>query len=329
MELTVEEQILAQIEPREFIELMGWEMKKSGNYYRGTCPYHGGDNPSAFSFNLKKGHFYCATRCNHIGNFIQAYTKYKGITHKKAIQELAKWKGITVKGKKLALKPKPIEKEVEIDQKVTIQRLPDISNWEKKGLIPLKKHERFSKESIERFQIQEGIEGRYENRIVFPLFDHEGRWIANNGRWKGEDYDGINIPKYLYSPEPFLSRYILYGYHITKEAPYYLLHEGVTDVIKAFEYGYPAQAILGSYLSEEQVELIRLNPKPVYLGFDGDKAGMKATKQSIELLFQKHMTDVYVLLFPLEKDPGSVSKEKYDQVFQRKIPAFDYLLGIS
>lgn len=322
----MERLLLDSIDPREFFDLMGWNMRRQGLSYRGCCPIHGGDNRQAFEYSLRRQRFYCWTHCGRIGNFIQAYARAKGVTRLRAAKELADWLGIPFQGK--AAVPKPSaqrEKPVVAERPAEVARLPLVSAREREGLMPLEHHKRFSREAIERFQIRVSRSGRYRNRIVFPIFDIDGRWVGNNGRWMGEDYAERGVPKYLYSPYPFETRHVLYGAHLAKDSPYWILHEGVTDVIRAWEHGYEAVAILGSTLTEEQAELIRRNPKPVVLGFDGDAAGRKATRQAIALLFRKHVTDVSVMMLPEGKDPGSMTKEEYDQAFDHRLPALAYM----
>lgn len=325
MRQTIEEQLTEQVHIEEFLDLLGWSLKRQGRYYRGCCPLHGGDNPSAFSYHVGKNRFYCSTRCGSVGNFITTYAKAKHISREKALIELAKWKKIPLKGKKKFTDlPKIREKKVEVELPKTIVQLPLVRAFEKKGLQPLTPNDRFNQIVIDRFSIQQANEGRYHNRIVFPIYDHLGRWVGNNGRWIGEDYTHENT-KYLYSPEPFESKYILYGAHLSWDSPYWILHEGVTDVTRAYEHGYEANAILGSFLSEEQVEIMRQHPKPILLGFDGDEAGKKATIQAIQLLFSKHLMDVSVMEFQNGQDPGGSTKEAYDHAYLHRIPAMEYM----
>ena len=75
---------------------------------------------------------------------------------------------------------------------------------------------------------------RFRDRIMFPIFDRNGKTIAFSGRSLGADK-----PKYLNSPETtiFNKSKILYNYHLARPAIRKLqqavLFEGFADVIAA------------------------------------------------------------------------------------------------
>lgn len=324
---TVEDLLLAQIHPEEFFQWMGWDLRKNGRSWRGPCPIHGGDNPQAFSFSSRHGRFYCFTHCGSVGNYIQAYQKAKKVSYERALRDLAVWQQIPLTGRPLRTAWTSLvgQKAPTMEQPIELVTLPEVPDWEKRGLMPLESHPRFSRAVIERFHLLRGVEGRYAQRIVFPLYDRQGRWVGNNGRWDGEPDPTRMIPKYLYSPDPFSSRYLLYGEHWAKDAPYWIVHEGVTDVAKAYEHGYMAVATMGAQLTDEQAEILRRHPKPILLGYDGDAAGQQATRRAIQTLFRLHLTDVAVLPIPPDRDPGASNKAEYEAWLQSRVPALVYL----
>lgn len=322
---SAEEMLIELIEPTEFFDFVGWDMKRRGRNYRGSCPFHDGQDEN-FIYVADKQFFYCHSHCHcGFGNYVNTYAKAKQIPRRKALMELAKWKGVSIQGRpQFSPRPPTVEKKVQEEKQKELIDLPIVSKEESKGLFPLEAHPRFPFEVIQRFQLKEGRFGRYRNRIVFPIHDIKGRYVGNNGRWEGNDYKVKEVPKYLYSQAPFLTRYILYGAHLVLDAPEWILHEGVTDTIKAYEHGYQTVSIFGSSLSEEQVELLRQHPKPIILGLDGDEVGKKGTKKAIERLKEYHLTNVYVMPIPEGKDPGSLTKEEYDQAYQQRMNALVY-----
>ncbi|MBL4952117.1 toprim domain-containing protein [Neobacillus sp. YIM B02564] len=324
---SVEELLLEQIVPEDFFEFMGWKLKRKGKDYRWRCPIHGGDGEYNYAYDPKTRNFHCYSRCGHIGNFVKAYQMAHQVSYEKALQDLAHWQGISLSGRRLR---RPFaftleDKKVKEDLPASVKELPLVSAHEAKSLIPLLKHPRFSQASIERFQIKRCERGRYHHRIVFPIWDQEGRWVGNSGRWEGENFDKKGVPKYLYTAFPFEKSHVLYGYHLVLNSPFWILHEGVTDTIQAFEYGFGTVSVLGSSLSEEQIELIRKKPKPVIIGFDGDDAGRNAAKRAIQSLMDKHMPIDGIMVFPEGKDPGSVSKEEYVRIFTDRIHPIAFL----
>ncbi|MFE8700942.1 toprim domain-containing protein [Cytobacillus sp. FJAT-54145] len=319
---SVEEELLEAIDIEEFFDWMGLDMKRGRSEYRGPCPLHNGEHRN-LQYKIRTGYFTCHSRCKGIGNVIWFYAKLKGISKEGAIRELAKWKGIKV-GKKKMFIPFVVENKcVQVEEKTLVQTLPTLPSSETHGLIPLTEHFRFSQKVLTRFSVKKGIRGRYWNRSVFPIYDLEGRWIGNSGRWEGEVNE--ETIRYLYSPEPFLKSHVLYGMHLAKTSPCWILHEGVTDVASAYTHGVEAIATLGADLSIEQAELLRQHPKPIVIAFDGDEAGKKATHRAIKLLTEKHLPLLYVMVFPDGKDPGDVSMEEYHRLLATKIPAMHYL----
>jgi len=127
----------------------------------------------------------------------------------------------------------------------------------------------------------------YRNRIMFPLYDLNGKVIGYNGRV----YNGETENKYVNSKETdiFKKRELLYNYHKAKDEcrkkKTVIIMEGPMDVIRAYSVGVKnCVASLGTAFGKEQAMLIRKLASNVILCFDGDEAGLKATKGAIEEL---------------------------------------------
>ena len=127
----------------------------------------------------------------------------------------------------------------------------------------------------------------YRNRIMFPLYDLNGKVIGYNGRV----YNGETENKYVNSKETdiFKKRELLYNYHRAKDEcrrkKSVIIMEGPMDIIRAYTAGVTnCVATLGTAFGKEQALLIRKLSSNVILCFDGDDAGLKATKGAIEEL---------------------------------------------
>ena len=127
----------------------------------------------------------------------------------------------------------------------------------------------------------------YKNRIMFPLYDLNGKVIGYNGRV----YNVETENKYINSKETeiFKKRELLYNYHKAKDEcrkkKSVIIMEGPMDVIRAYTIGVKnCVATLGTAFGKEQAMLIRKLSNNVILCFDGDEAGLKATKGAIEEL---------------------------------------------
>lgn len=127
-----------------------------------------------------------------------------------------------------------------------------------------------------------GYVDRFRNRIMIPIIDDTDTIVAFGARATEE---GQN-PKYLNSPDTSLynkSR-IMYGINQAKTAikseDSVIIMEGYFDVISAQAAGLKnCVASCGTSLTQDHVKLISKysNSRRIYLAFDTDSAGLKAT----------------------------------------------------
>jgi DNA primase len=155
---------------------------------------------------------------------------------------------------------------------------------------------------------------RFRDRIMFPILDARGRYIAFGGR----ALDPKAPAKYLNSPETplFHKGSTLYNFHKARQPAYdsklLLVTEGYMDVIGLSRAGFHAAvAPLGTALTETQIGLLwRLAPEPV-LCFDGDNAGLKAAYRAIDraLPVLKAGYSLRFAILPRGKDPDDLARE--------------------
>lgn len=132
-----------------------------------------------------------------------------------------------------------------------------------------------------------GLSDIYCNRIMFPLYDLNGRVVGYSGRI----YNSTDTSKYINSKETeiFKKGELLYNYHRAKDEcrnlDQVIIMEGFMDVIRAYSVGIKnVVATMGTAVTKNQALLIKRMAKEVILLFDGDEAGAKATMAcSIEL----------------------------------------------
>lgn len=107
------------------------------------------------------------------------------------------------------------------------------------------------------------------------------------------------IPDRIVQNNPgFNKKEYLYNYDTSFD--YVIVVEGYSDVMRLYEHGYNATAVLGADLSSWQVEKISKFPT-VFLAFDNDEAGRRATEIAYRLI-SPH-TDVRLIPYTT-KDPG-------------------------
>src|SRR5437763_4037617 len=150
-----------------------------------------------------------------------------------------------------------------------------------------------------------GSYDRFRGRLMFPVFDAQGKPIAFGGRI----LDPEGEPKYLNSPET--SAYVkgrhLFGLNLTRDEirrqGFAILVEGYLDLIVPYQAGVRnLAASLGTALTPEQVKLIGRFARKVVVNYDGDRAGVQAAKRAIETLLAEDL-EVKVLVLPDNADP--------------------------
>lgn len=149
---------------------------------------------------------------------------------------------------------------------------------------------------------------KFRDRIIFPIFSPNGRVIAFGGRILDASQ---KTAKYLNSPESIIysKRKSLYGLYHSKEEirrlDYAILVEGYMDLIALYQHGIKnVVASSGTSLTEEQVQLLSRFTKNIYVLFDADLAGQKASMRSIEILLKQNF-EIKVIDLPKGEDPDS------------------------
>ncbi len=157
---------------------------------------------------------------------------------------------------------------------------------------------------------------RYRHRLMFPIWDAQGRVIAFGGRALEGGQTGNPDAKYINSPEGplFNKSRVLYAWHLARseagKRESVIVCEGYMDAIALHEAGFAnTVATLGTALTEEHVRLLsRLSPKTVYLCYDGDSAGIRAALRTTDL-FARYNLNVQVVALPDGDDPDTFLKK--------------------
>lgn len=322
-------------------------LKKTGQNWRGLCPFHTEKTPS-FTVSPAKQIYHCFG-CGSGGDIFSFLVNYENLTFNEALKALAKRAGVTLKpsqksdakaGEKEALynihndalaffrqnltkSPEAIaylkKRGIESDAQELFEIGYASKSWD--ALLAYLKRKGYAPEIIKKAGlITQSAKGSYDifrERIIFPIHDLKGDVIAFGGR-------AVNgsEPKYLNSPETliFNKRGVLYGLNRAKnsikETGKILLMEGYIDVITAHLHGFTnTVAPLGTAFTIEHGILIKRFTENVILVFDGDKAGVKATKSAASALLESGL-NVKVLSLPDKEDPDSFIREKGKEAFR-------------
>ena len=176
-------------------------------------------------------------------------------------------------------------------------------------------------EAIEKWSI---CYDKYDDRIVFPLYDSYNNIIGFNKRLVTAQTKGLNR-KYIHSSdsEVFKKSQYFYGMqHLDKTKDYIILTEGVFDVILPQIYGVPNTiCALGTTLSEYQINVLAKLNKEVIVVYDNDDKGIKTMKKVMPLL-ESQGIPAKLLVLPNGKDLA-------DMTLELKYGILDYILNNS
>jgi DNA primase len=344
------------------------KLKKVGNSFRGPCPFHQGKDPN-FSVSPKGG--YMCFVCHEKGDVFSFVQKRLGLDFVEAVKYVGARSGIEVTevSRERAQGPDPREKFWEIN--AAAAEFFTRTLWESEAGAPAREYiasRAIDRETADRFglgfaardpallrahldglgfddarQIEAGLllqreEGgeprpRFRNRLMFPIYDPQGRVIAFGGR-----VIGPGEPKYLNSAESpvFVKGGTLYGLNWAKNAmrrdERALVVEGYFDCMRLIAAGVEsAVAPLGTALTPAQAELLRKYTTTVFLLYDSDKAGLKATFRAGDILLGLGMK-VHVVTLPDGEDPDTFvqqqGRERLEAYLAQAIDVFERKIQI-
>ncbi len=334
------------------------ELKKSGNRYKGLCPFHSEQTPSFF-VNPDNSFYHCFG-CGAGGDTISFVMEIENLTFVESVKMLAERSGMELPD----LSDQQRQQYKEREQLFTLNKLAAqfynyiLTETEiGKRAFEYLKGRGFTESDIEAFKlgyaadewrfllnflqkkgfsidliqkaglISEGKNNSYydkfRNRVIFPIFNNRGEVIAFGGRiLENEDSFG---PKYLNSPETpiFSKKKNLYGLHLAKDSirenNSCIIMEGYTDVIQAHKNGFANSiASLGTAFTEEQAKLIKRYAENAYIAYDADTAGNKATLRGLDILSRTGI-NVKVIQLEEDSDPDQLLKNEGKEVFNEFI----------
>ncbi|MBI4919941.1 DNA primase [Candidatus Azambacteria bacterium] len=161
---------------------------------------------------------------------------------------------------------------------------------------------------------------RFRNRLMFPIFDSNGRVVAFSGRIMSEiipsKTEKADSGKYINSPETvlFSKSRVLYGLDKAKseirKADRAILVEGQMDVLLPWQDGVRnVVAASGTALTENHLLVLKRLTGNLTLAFDMDDAGAKATERG-DLAAVRAGFNVSVVNLPSGKDPADFVMDK-------------------
>lgn len=331
-------------------------LKKAGANWVAPCPFHKETKPS-FSVNPAKEMFFCFG-CHKGGSVFTFIMEIERVTFPEAIKLVAEKSGVPLP--KMEDDGRFEARKRESDQVIDLNQwalqwweeqlkskaalsvreylkqrgiADETSQTFRLGFAPdswdaLSSHLRqkgASQQQLEQSGLvvkkdDGGSYDRFRGRLMFPVFDAQGKPIAFGGRTLDPDGE----PKYLNSPETpaYTKGRHLYGLNLTRDEirrqGFAILVEGYLDLIVPYQFGVKnVVASLGTALTPEQVKLIGRFARKVVVNYDGDRAGVQAAKRAIETLLAEDL-EVKVLVLPDNADPDDFIRKHGVTEYQQR-----------
>lgn len=325
-------------------------LKRAGLYWKGHCPFHH-EKTASFTVSPNKGIFYCFG-CHSGGDIITFIAKIENCTPLEAVQHLANRYNFTLPENNTESQQQEAQEKERyfslcklmaqwcnsmLEQSPLALRYlqeRDINKQSQKtflvGYFPgglqgirsllnyMKQHSILADDLVRAGIIKQGktvLYSAFEERIIFPITDHLGRFCGFGGRiFKPDD----TRAKYYNSSENqfFTKGSLLFGLDLAKKSIQknnaVFLVEGYTDCIAMMQHGYDnTVATLGTACTVEHLTLLSRYAHRVMALYDGDNAGQEAILRLAELSWQASI-DPYVICLPTGEDPASFLHRKND-----------------
>ena len=343
----IPDEVVEQVrDSADIVQIIGEyvNIKRVGTDFRGPCPFHQGTHRN-FSVSPKKRMYYCFV-CHEGGDVFHFLQKRLGVEWPAAVKLVGEKSGIEVREVQTRREgPDPREPHWEVNataaayfqkmlwddplgesaREYLTQR--DISREvaDQFGIgfapreIGLLRNYMNTLGFDEERQVESGLlvpgedgsepRPRFRGRLMFPILDSMGRNIGFGGRMLGQ-----GEPKYLNSPESpvFTKGKTLYGLNWAKNdvrrEDQVLVVEGYFDVVRLMAAGVTtAVGAMGTALTDAQAAMLKKLTKNVFLLYDSDKPGLKATFRSGDELLRQGAS-VRVVTLPEGEDPDTFVK---------------------
>lgn len=324
------------------------DLKKAGSSFKGLCPFHNEKTPS-FTVDRKKQLFHCFG-CGAGGDVVSFIMQKEGLSYPESLKYLANKAGINIVFDENPVINEKKNRFYDINKDIMMYFYKNLLTTKAPQDYLLKRGLRsnivntfmlgFAKDSwddllsyaksraikeedlLELGLIAKSKNGnyydKYRNRLIFPIIDTYGRVIGFGGRAIDN-----TMPKYLNSPESdvFKKRFNLYGLNIFKKQSKrdLILVEGYMDVIALNNNGIDiAVASLGTAFTVDQAKLAKRYADNIYICYDSDSAGIKATKRAIEI-FKEAEIGVNIIELGEGLDPDEFVKKYGKEAFENKM----------
>ncbi|MBS1112444.1 MAG: primase [Nitrospirae bacterium] len=345
------EEIKSHIDIVEFISDYV-ALKKSGQNFKGLCPFHSEKTPS-FMVSQPKQIFHCFG-CGAGGDVVSFLMKHDNLPFGEALQYLAKKAGLKITDsafdKNFSAKRQKILQVNEEAMKFYMRTLRQSNS-----AMEYLRQRGITDDALTAFSIGyapdqrnilcthlkktghpdsilmnaglavadgKGCRDWFRGRIIFPICNLRNDVVAFGGRVMDN-----TLPKYINSPETeiFKKSETLFAINIGKDEirkkGYAIIVEGYLDAIMCHQHGFKnTVAPLGTALTSRHLQKLKSLTSRVVLVFDGDDAGVSAARRSLSILCENDIK-AKVLLLPAGEDPDSFLRKRGSEPFRKLLSA--------
>ena len=346
-------------------------LEKKGGKFWACCPFHNEKTPS-FTVNEDEGFFYCfgCKESGDVISFIMKYescdfAEAVKILAKNANMEIPEFTG----EKEIIEKKNKRDRILDLLDNLYKHYQQNLYKEQAKPAQQYIKNRGFTKKELDDFKIGYALDwtdaitflsskgftysemldagvAQVKNkhyydvmaqRLIFPIFNGFGECIGFSAR----SLVPTDYAKYKNTAETqvFQKGRVVFGINLVKalkqkgELDGLIVVEGQIDVIAMHRAGFcNTVACMGTALTRENAHELKKLSNKICLCFDGDDAGIKATKRSIEILKNEGF-NIKIAMLPAGKDPDEVIKEygrdKMQSIIENALPVIDYLIEIE
>lgn len=338
-------------------------LKAQGKNYFGVCPFHDDHKPS-MSVSKDRQLFKCFV-CNKGGNVFTFVKDYENISYIEAVVKVANMVGIPITYTPLKKSDDKYKLEYEIMDFATNIFQNNLNSKEGIKAKEYLNERNITNDIIKEFKIgyalnesnylynvlnkknyaldtldelglikKDGITGydRFQNRIMIPLTNLEGKTVGFTGRI----FNGEDSAKYINTKETSIYKkgHLIFNYFnalpYIREAKSAILVEGNMDAIRMYSSGVKnVLALMGTSITKEQIEILKKLRVPITLMLDNDNAGELATNTVGDELTRDNVP-INVVRLKKAKDPDeyivNFGVEAFLDTIKNKVDYLDYKL---
>jgi DNA primase len=318
--------IKSVVDPEAVLSYLGFTIIKKGpRELRGPCKVHGGDNFTAFRFNLENRTWCCYTRhCegDKDRDLIGLVRKTTGKSFMESVQFLADMAGIDLTNKnELSAEFLKLKQQREMRKEIQQSKRSSVASAASEGVLAEFEGKRsnyfsdrgFGEEILDFYEVGGTVDSKGVHRETIPIRNEGGDLLTVSMRRTDSDED----PKYILLKNVPKGG-TLYNLHVAKhytgEDRTLILVEGFVDVWALCGLGvYNVVAVMGTDIVPNQARLIWKYAENVTVMLDPDPAGREGAERVVKILEKGALVDTINL--PDGKDPKYLTREDLEIYF--------------